>query len=215
MKHILFSTVLLAILITIISCSQSPSKINDQTISSSSESNSEQKLQEKQHDTDSTTLTPLETKKDSTVIAKKTNFSIASIVSDYLVLKNALVKDDSKITADAGKQLFSTVSRIELKSIPADKQKDYLEITENVQENAKHISDNAKDIGHQREHLASLSKDIRDLIEIFGSPQKLYQVNCPMYNDNKGAIWISEIKEIKNPYYGSKMSTCGSIKKEY
>ncbi len=33
-----------------------------------------------------------------------------------------------------------------------------------------------------------------------------------MANDGKGAIWLSEVKEIKNPYLGSKMPDCGSVK---
>jgi hypothetical protein len=36
-----------------------------------------------------------------------------------------------------------------------------------------------------------------------------------MYENGKGAVWISEYKEIKNPYLGTKMLTCGSIKKEF
>jgi hypothetical protein len=35
-----------------------------------------------------------------------------------------------------------------------------------------------------------------------------------MYNNNKGAIWLSETKEIKNPYLGKDMDTCGSAKEE-
>ena len=49
----------------------------------------------------------------------------------------------------------------------------------------------------------------------FGSKQKLYQDFCPMANDGKGAIWISEVKEIKNPYYGAEMLSCGSLKKTF
>ena len=80
-------------------------------------------------------------------------------------------------------------------------------------EHAKHISDNAGKIDHQREHFALISKDIIDLIEQAGTSKKLYQDFCPMANDGKGAIWISETKEIKNPFYGSQMLTCGSLKK--
>jgi hypothetical protein len=35
-----------------------------------------------------------------------------------------------------------------------------------------------------------------------------------MANEGKGAIWISETADIKNPYMGNKMSTCGQIKEE-
>jgi Cu(I)/Ag(I) efflux system membrane fusion protein len=33
--------------------------------------------------------------------------------------------------------------------------------------------------------------------------------------DNKGAYWLSETKEIRNPYFGDKMMTCGEVKKEF
>lgn len=36
--------------------------------------------------------------------------------------------------------------------------------------------------------------------------------DCPMYNDNKGALWLSESKDIKNLYYGNKMVECGEVK---
>jgi hypothetical protein len=35
-----------------------------------------------------------------------------------------------------------------------------------------------------------------------------------MANRGKGAIWLSETKEIKNPYFGSKMMTCGKMQKQ-
>ena len=44
--------------------------------------------------------------------------------------------------------------------------------------------------------------------------QKLYVDYCPMANNNKGAYWLSQIKEIQNPYLGQKMPTCGEVKKE-
>jgi hypothetical protein len=32
-----------------------------------------------------------------------------------------------------------------------------------------------------------------------------------MYKKGKGAFWLSETKEIKNPYLGKTMPTCGTI----
>lgn len=140
-------------------------------------------------------------------------FSIDKILTDYLTLKNALTKDDSKATAKAGKTLYATFNAIKTNTINAKQKKDYLDIAESAKEHAEHIGDNAGKIDHQREHFVLLSKDINDLIKLFGTKQKLYQDYCPMANEGKGAIWISEVKDIKNPYYGSKMLTCGSIKK--
>jgi hypothetical protein len=32
-----------------------------------------------------------------------------------------------------------------------------------------------------------------------------------MAKDGKGAMWLSETKEIKNPYFGDKMMECGEV----
>ena len=37
---------------------------------------------------------------------------------------------------------------------------------------------------------------------------------CPMAFDDKGAYWLTSGKEIRNPYFGSKMLKCGKIKEE-
>lgn len=92
--------------------------------------------------------------------------------------------------------------------------KELAEIIEDASEHAEHISENSRDIGHQREHFEILSKDIRDLVIITGSDRTLYQAFCPMYNNNKGGLWLSISKEVQNPYFGSKMMKCGSVQQE-
>lgn len=142
------------------------------------------------------------------------DFSIKEIVSNYLKLKNALTKDDSKTAATAGNAIVANLATLDANSLPATEKKAFADVAGDAKESAEHISANAGKLDHQREHFAMLSKDVNDLIKIFGAGQKLYLDFCPMYDDGKGANWISETKEIKNPYYGSKMLTCGSVKKE-
>lgn len=144
----------------------------------------------------------------------KTNFSTKAIVNSYLTLKNALAKDDSKAAAKAGKSLYETVKKTDVNSLDSKKKSVYKEIAESIEENAEHIAAGGETIEHQREHFDMMSKDVSDLIDTFGSEGKLYKDFCPMYNNSKGAIWISEKKEIVNPYMGSKMLSCGSIQKE-
>lgn len=131
-------------------------------------------------------------------------FSINEIVSNYLSLKNALTKDDTKGAADAGKALYAVFNSVNPNSIDAKLKAEYLDIADDAKEHAEHIGANGGNIEHQREHFAVLSKDMNDLIKSFKSEQKLYQDFCPMYDGGKGAIWISETKEIKNPYQGKK-----------
>jgi hypothetical protein len=156
------------------------------------------------------------TEKVNKVTSKKSNssFSIEVILNDYLKLKNALVKDDTKGAALAGKELVTTLNNLNPDKIEEGFKKEYLDIGDDVKEHADHIGSNGGNIEHQREHFALLSKDVDDLIKIFGTDKKLYQDHCPMYDEGKSGYWISETKEIKNPYYGKKMLTCGSMKKE-
>ncbi|NHM02517.1 DUF3347 domain-containing protein [Flavobacterium difficile] len=144
-----------------------------------------------------------------------TSFSINEIVTNYLKIKNALTKDDSNGASNAGKVLFKTLNVTSTNDLTSNQKKDYLKIVTEAKQNTEHIKNNSGKIEHQRERFELLSKNINDLIKMFGTKQKLYQDYCPMYNDGKGGVWISETKEIKNPYYGSEMLSCGTIKKSY
>ncbi|NIM35589.1 MAG: DUF3347 domain-containing protein [Hydrotalea flava] len=140
-------------------------------------------------------------------------FPAKEIIAGYLQLKNALAKDNGKDAATAGNVLVSTLAKVDMKSLSEAQMKSYMDIADDLKEHAEHIGTNAGKIDHQREHFELLSKDIADLIKTFGNGgQTLYKDFCPMANDGKGAIWISEVKEIKNPYLGSKMPDCGTIK---
>src|SRR5699024_6089408 len=69
-------------------------------------------------------------------------FSITPIVNGYLNLQNALVADDSKKAAEAGKQLLETLKSVDMSSIPSDKHKKYMQIADDAKENSEHISKN-------------------------------------------------------------------------
>jgi hypothetical protein len=147
--------------------------------------------------------------------AMSSNTSIDEIVANYLKLKNALANDNSKEAANSGNDLLASIGKVDMNSISKEQMKTYMDIADDLKENAEHIGENAGKLDHQREHFVLVSKDINDLIATFGTKQKLYQDFCPMADEGKGAIWISETKEIKNPYLGAKMPTCGTIKKEF
>lgn len=154
---------------------------------------------------------PEENKKETVELSA---FPVQQIIKGYLPLKNALAQDDSKKASDAAKNLFSVLKKIDISKTDAKSNSELRDILESASENAEHIGDNAEDIAHQREHLLSLSNDITDLIgEVGTGGLKLYQDFCPMYNNGKGGTWISETKEIVNPYEGTKMLNCGSVKK--
>lgn len=160
------------------------------------------------------------TNDSATVNAQNANATVSApastgaAVAAYLELKNALTTDNGREAATAGKQLHDALQSLDEASLPDDQKKVYDEVKADIKEHAEHISTNADKIAHQREHFDMLSQDMYDLVKSVKPNQTLYKDHCPMYNDNKGAFWLSEVKEIKNPYYGKKMLTCGSVKEE-
>lgn len=169
------------------------------------------------HEHKDTTKTPVNEIEKKVVETKltTTSFSINDIITNYLKIKNALTKDDSNGAANAGKFLFKTLKSTNTNDLTSNQKKDYLKIVNEASQNTEHIKNNSGKIEHQRERFAMLSKNMNDLIKMFGTKQKLYQDYCPMYNDGKDGFWISETKEIRNPYFGSEMLSCGTVKKSY
>jgi len=140
------------------------------------------------------------------------NTATTPIIEAYFQIKNGLVADDKNATAKGGTALLVAFSKFDMSKLSGDTHKEYMEILESAKEQAEHIVKSP--IDHQREHFETLTTDVNDLISLLGKEKKVYQAFCPMANGGKGAIWLSEFKEIKNPYFGSKMLTCGSVQKE-
>ncbi len=139
----------------------------------------------------------------------------SDIIENYLNLKNALVQDNSITAASSGKLLFDAIAKFDVSSQAEMHRKELNEIFEDASEHAEHITESKGSLDHQREHFVILSEDIKDFILIVGADRKLYNTFCPMYDGGKGGNWLSEAKEIKNPFYGSKMLKCGSVQQEF
>jgi len=140
------------------------------------------------------------------------NVTTTPIIDAYIQIKNGLVADSKVATAKGGTALLAAFSKFDMTTLKGDTHKEYMEILESAKEQAEHIVKSP--IDHQREHFETLSTDVNDLIALLGTEKTLYQDFCPMANNNKGAYWLSEVKDIKNPYFGAKMMKCGSVKKQ-
>lgn len=144
----------------------------------------------------------------------KNTSSIKGIVNTYLQLKNAFANDNSTDAATAGTKLEAAFKDFDKTGLTAVQKKTFDDVEDDAREHAEHIGKNGGNIVHQREHFVILSKDIYDLVKTFGSEQVLYKVFDSMSNDGKGAFWLSETREIKNPYMGKAMSKSGTIQEE-
>jgi hypothetical protein len=142
---------------------------------------------------------------------KTAGTALDKVTTAYFDLKNDLAEDNSAAAKTAGKNLLTAVNALKAHSLSAPQQKIWVAYLGKLQFDSKHISE-APSIEHQREHFANLSKNMS--IVVSGSKANttaVYEQYCPM----KKASWLSESTEIKNPYYGKSMLTCGTVKETF
>lgn len=132
----------------------------------------------------------------------------------YQHLTAVLSSDDDKEAANAANGMLEALLNVNTESFSAEQKSTFDDIAADIQKHSEHIHDNIGNIANQREHLADLSEDFYDIAKEFGTEKPVYKIFCSMYDDNKGAYWLSDSKEVKNPYYGEQMLTCGEVQEE-
>ena len=146
-----------------------------------------------------------------TNVDAKATASIKEIVDHYLNIRNALANDNGSEAASGAKAMENAISKLDKSLLTAEQKAAYDKNEEEMKEHAEHIAKNGDKIEHQRSHFVMMSEVVYDLVKNFGAGRPLYHDHCPMARNNQGAMWISEMKEVKNPYFGAKMLTCGTI----
>ena len=133
--------------------------------------------------------------------------NINTITTAYFGLKNALATGNGIAAQGKAKDLLAALSAPET-GLKPDQKKLFDSYAEKLKFDSRHISEVAV-IDHQREHFASLSKNMFEVLKgLKMNSAVVYQDYCPM----KKAYWLSETAAIKNPYYNDKeMATCGKV----
>jgi hypothetical protein len=128
---------------------------------------------------------------------------IALAYNSYLQLKDALVASKPDAAKEAAIRLKTSLGS--LKNNNPDRHRDAMNEATKIA--------TASTIEDIRKTFASLSTEMTTIVK-GGQLSKgiLYLEYCPMANNNNGGYWLSNEKEIKNPYFGDKMLKCGSIK---
>lgn len=128
---------------------------------------------------------------------------VDKLYRDYLEIKDALTTDNSSKAAAAAKTFISTIASIDSKTLSAEKSDALKKAASNIQQ--------SNDIKKQREYFFGLSDKMVELAnEHKIKTGTIYVQYCPMA---KGQ-WLSDKKDIKNPYYGKSMLECGYVTSE-
>ncbi|MEX0273555.1 MAG: efflux RND transporter periplasmic adaptor subunit [Flavobacteriaceae bacterium] len=130
-----------------------------------------------------------------------------TVLTAYMKLKDALVVSDARQAAMYAQETFDELKKMKL-SLLEDGQKTHLN---NSMEMLKSMA-TEENLGDQRAHFVMLNENMVAMARSEKVlPNTLFVQRCPMANNNKGALWLSREKEIRNPYFGDAMLTCGSV----
>jgi len=131
-------------------------------------------------------------------MAKFKDAKLGAAYGHYIHLKNALVASQAEEAKKGADELQKALKNVEGSAAAID---------------AASKLAKASDLAAQRKAFSTLSNEMAALVKggkLSGG--MLYLEYCPMANNNAGAYWLSNEKEIKNPYFGDKMLKCGSVK---
>ncbi|HMV08092.1 MAG TPA: DUF3347 domain-containing protein [Cyclobacteriaceae bacterium] len=145
---------------------------------------------------------------DHSAMTSQDKNQLKAVYDGYFSLKDALVKSDGSAASVIAKDLLAAINAVKMETLKPEEHTVWMKVKEDVTTDAEHITE-TKEVSHQRDHFTTLSKNMYQLIKVSKNDAPVYYQHCPMYNDGKGADWLSKESAIKNPYYGSQMLSCG------
>lgn len=128
----------------------------------------------------------------------------------YFLLKDALVKsgdpESSVESITTGNILLAALKAVEMNKLTTEEHMQWMKLQSPLISDTEKIT-KVKDVDSQRQAFATLSSNMYQLMKTSKLDIPVYLQHCPMYGD--GADWLSKDINIKNPYFGSMMLTCG------
>ncbi len=127
-------------------------------------------------------------------------------------MKEAFVESDPDKTQEAASSVIDQMGNVDSDLLGPNAREIWMSNLKNLSHMASRI-EQSNSIDEQREQFAMYNRSLYRTFQFLGHEgEPIYYQYCPMAFDNKGAYWLSSTEEIRNPYFGDRMMTCGSTK---
>jgi len=139
---------------------------------------------------------------------------LVSLLANYYALKNALVATNATGSTSAAQTLEHSARNLQGYLLAKDSLpgplRPYLDTIIMGTRDIAAMEDNTCE--KQRLAFSFISTSLYSVVKLSNIKNiSIYHTFCPMAFNEKGATWLSEMNEIKNPYFGQKMLECGEI----
>lgn len=140
-------------------------------------------------------------------LIQKRELEKKTIISLYLDLKQNLIVSDSVQAAKSAAGLAAALNTFKFKKLTLEEMNAATVTRGKLKTLALSIAA-THHINTQRSAMNDLSEEMWTIIgKLMPEKTVLYEQKCPM----AGKVWISDVKEIKNPYFPKNMLTCGEV----
>ena len=137
---------------------------------------------------------------------------LGNVYQAYLKMKNAFVaKQFDKVQVEA-KSVQSALGMVNMEELSGDNHVEWMKQLNILKPNIAKIASTVNP-DEQKAAFANFNSAFYHSVKRFGlKGVTIYYQFCPMALNNKGAFWLSESADIRNPYFGSDMLTCGETR---
>jgi hypothetical protein len=139
---------------------------------------------------------------------------LSATFEEYLALKDALVASDAEAARSAATQARNVLTTVDGSLLSGAAQNDWNAYREGMDRALDAIALES-DLEKQRELFSDFTASMYESVKAFGLGGGIaFYEYCPMAFDNEGGYWLSDSETIRNPYFGDKMLTCGSVQEK-
>lgn len=134
---------------------------------------------------------------------------LARLWQGYLPVWQHLAGDDFPAAVQAAEQLRSALNTIDASGLAEEASQRWAKEARTLEELLSRLTE-AEDVTAARATFAQLSEEMMALIRTFGLEgiDTIYRHHCPMAFDGRGAVWLQDDDQTRNPYYGATMLRC-------
>lgn len=139
---------------------------------------------------------------------------LAAVFTSYVELKDAFVASDAGKVKTEATEAKDALAKVDMKLLSGAAHNDWMSYLSPIEASLKEI-ESSTDLEAQRKSFSTLTDNLYKGIKAFGlgGKQAFYEF-CPMAFNNEGGYWLSDQEQIRNPYFGDKMLTCGEVKEK-
>lgn len=138
---------------------------------------------------------------------------LTEVYNTSLELADSFLADEVEGISNSGLQVKAALGKIDMGLLKSPEAHMEWMMNLKVMNTALDKMTGSKDTKDQKAAYDSFNQALFKSIKAFGITEgSVFYQYCPMALDSQGAYWLSNTKEIRNPYFGGNMLSCGSTK---